>query len=184
MLRAGTAEQWRGSAEVLKDCAELIGATHLAAMNAVQTGDIGNVLVALRYLMIGRVFFFVAGLAIENLVKALLIYRGVVTVGGPTLPAALKGHGITTKLKLLKMTLSPDEAQMVKKFEIAVSWAGRYPVPLDAKRMPAGTGTVTRVQDVADFLTFYNRLDALLQAPAQPPATGNSPDATKETTTS
>lgn len=40
------------------------------------------------------------------------------------------------------LQLSPAEAEIVRRLEIAVRWAGRYPVPLDADEM-LGTGTIT-----------------------------------------
>jgi hypothetical protein len=129
-------------------------------MNLLLSGDFSEF--TRGHLMTGRVFFFMAGLAVENLVKALPVHRGLAKVERPTLPGDLKGHGIQHKLRRLKIVLSPEEAKMVHKFEIAVSWAGRYPVPLDADRMPAGSGTITQVKDVSDFLKLYNRLDVLL----------------------
>src|SRR5439155_22546572 len=128
----------------------LIGNFHLAAMDDMLRGEFS--MAAVRHLMTGRVFFFMAGLAIENLVKGLLLHRGLVKVDSSQLPGPLNGHGINGKLGKLNIALSADETHMVKKYEVAVSWAGRYPVPVDTRRMPAGTGTITQVRDVADFL--------------------------------
>jgi hypothetical protein len=84
-----------------------------------------------------------------------------VRVDGSTLPGELKGHGIRARLRRLKISLSPEEEKLVRRLEIAVSWAGRYPVPLAAAEM-RGTGTITRVVDGDEFSMFYERLNALL----------------------
>src|SRR5436190_2946478 len=113
MLRAGNATQWQSSAQILKDCAQLIGNFHLAAMDDMLRGEFS--MAAVRHLMTGRVFFFMAGLAIENLVKGLLLHRGLVKVDSSQLPGPLKGHGINGKLGKLNIALSADETHMVKK---------------------------------------------------------------------
>jgi hypothetical protein len=111
--------------------------------------------------MTGRVFFLLAGLAIENLVKGLLVQRLSFGSNFTSLPRELKGHGIKERLRRLRINLSPEEEQLVRRFEIAVTWAGRYPVPRDADEMH-GTGTTTRVTDAQEFGAFYDRLESLL----------------------
>ena len=157
-LRANSPAQWRGSAQSLKDCAELVFGAHLAALQAVMGGDIGQHVFS--HLRTGGVFFLLAGLAVENLVKALVIHRGGATVA-TRLPRALKTHGIRALLERLEISLSPEEDKLVSRLETAIAWAGRYPVPLDAGQL-RGAGIITRVTDAQEFSAFYGRLDALL----------------------
>jgi hypothetical protein len=65
------------------------------------------------------------------------------------------------RLRRLRIALSPEEAKLVRRYEIAVSWAGRYPVPLETEKM-LGTGTITKVADGEEFGALYRRLEALL----------------------
>jgi hypothetical protein len=159
VLRAGSSAQWQGAARSLKDCADLVFRVHLAAVQSVMSGGLTQPVVA--HLSTGRVFFLLAGLAIENLVKGLIVQRTHVKINRRSLPRELRGHGIAARLRRLDIKLSSDEEKLVRRLEIAVSWAGRYPVPLDAARM-LGTGTITRVTDAEEFGAFYQRLEALL----------------------
>ena len=138
MLRANSPESWRGSARALKVCADLVFVSHRRAVDAVIGGNVSE---AMRGgIAIGPVFFFLAGLAIENLVKGLLVLHGGVEAHRASLPGELKGHGIWARVARLKISLSPEEAQLVRRLETAVEWAGRYPVPREATE-PLGSDT-------------------------------------------
>jgi hypothetical protein len=157
--RANSLDQWHASARSLKACADLIFGSNLAAMRAAMTGDFGKDV--RTHLFTGHVFFLLAGLAIENLAKGLLVQRGGVKTISTKLAGDLKTHGIRSLLKRLKISLSPEEEKLVNRLEHAIIWAGRYPVPIDAAKM-LGTGTLTRATDGDEFTTFYERLSALL----------------------
>jgi hypothetical protein len=82
-IRAGSPGQWLGSAKDLKTCADLIFAVHLAAVEKLLSGDVKGPVFA--HMSIGRVFFLLAGLAIENLVKGLLVKRASPRLSLPSL---------------------------------------------------------------------------------------------------
>jgi hypothetical protein len=95
-----------------------------------------------------------AGLAIENLAKGLVIRREGLDHG--ELPKGLDKHETLTYLDRGKFKLSADERRLVKRLEEYVVWAGRYPVP---KRrgfnMRRGAGMNLSEQQ---FLKLYERL--------------------------
>jgi hypothetical protein len=106
-----------------------------------------------------------AGLALENLSKALVIRReGLRSTTSGQLPSHLKKHGALAYLKRGGFKLSEQERTLVERADLFVEWAGRYPIPLRVERhgiVAAGTADIRR------FRAFYARLDHSLVSKAQ-----------------
>ncbi|MGF6481656.1 hypothetical protein [Paraburkholderia sp. JPY419] len=68
------------------------------------------------------VYHMLCGLALEVIMKAVLIQRG---------HAIPKTHRLTRLSDLLGLTGSDEEHALLRFYEQAISWAGRYPVPLN-----------------------------------------------------
>jgi HEPN domain len=68
------------------------------------------------------VYHMMCGLALEVIMKAVLVQRG--------LPFP-KTHSLERLVQAIGLTKSKDELEVLKFYEQSVLWAGRYPVPLN-----------------------------------------------------
>ena len=82
-----------------------------------------------------------AGFAIENLVKALLIARNPNAVAARHDRLEQLVHGASARHVSVQLcqeagvSLSLEEEDVVRRLEIFLLWAGRYPVPKDARKL-------------------------------------------------
>lgn len=79
---------------------------------------------------VDEVYMLLAGFAIENLAKAMLVERdpASVTSGGKLNPA-FKNHRLVDLVHATGVTLTEDESYLAERLESFVVWAGRYPTP-------------------------------------------------------
>ncbi|MBI5021419.1 MAG: hypothetical protein HZB59_08290 [Ignavibacteriales bacterium] len=72
------------------------------------------------------------GYAIENYAKAIsVIHHPRVTENGKL--KRLKRHDLLGLISEINFSLSSDEKELLERLEQFVLWAGRYPIPTDAK---------------------------------------------------
>ncbi len=77
------------------------------------------------------------GLALENLLKAIIIDREPTTAAGG-LPRQFRGpsgHNLPSLAKRAGLDLSQEEKDLARRLTAYVEWAGRYPVPTRAEGM-------------------------------------------------
>jgi hypothetical protein len=80
---------------------------------------------------VAEVYMLLAGLAIENLAKAMLVE------GSPT-PVTKKGvlvrrllsHDLVKLFDQTGLTFTADEIDLAERLQVFVQWAGRYPLPV------------------------------------------------------
>jgi hypothetical protein len=101
-----------------------------------------------------HVAMLLAGLAVENLAKGLVIRREGLDRG--ELPKGLDKHETLAYLDRGKFKLTADERRLVKRLEGYVVWAGRYPVP-KRRRFSMGRGA-GMTHSEKQFLKLYERL--------------------------
>jgi hypothetical protein len=107
-------------------------------------------------------FFVIAGLAVENALKAAILRRtirnGAVIDSGL---AALKvlpttDHNLVLLADKAGVALTPGTTRLLERLSIYVKWAGRYPIPKDPKK--AGVPRDTRENDWSDIQQFLARI--------------------------
>lgn len=111
-----------------------------------------------------NVYAMLAGLALENLVRGLIIKTDPTLVGPDKFDAKLTGgaHKLDHLFKMAKVSVSKEEAAFLETCSDCVLWAGRYPVP---KKRHAGKerlefhGTFPKV-----FETLFTRVEAQLNS--------------------
>jgi hypothetical protein len=125
---------------------------------------------ALRHLTgTGQVFLMLAGLAIENLAKALLVHRKLVSVTkGSITRKDLQAHGVETLLGRAGVKLSKEERRLIRRLDKAVEWSGRYPVPLTATTLTTQSEHVSSLTDPEEFTTLFRRLASELPPRGKP----------------
>jgi len=78
------------------------------------------------------VFMFLAGCAIENLVKATLVGRDATLISEAKLAKTLTTHELPTLLELVNITPTPAQASLAGRLTKWIIWAGRYPTPVNS----------------------------------------------------
>jgi hypothetical protein len=103
------------------------------------------------------VAMLLAGLALENLAKGLVIRRE--GLDGAALPKGLSSHETRRYLDRAKVELSAAEQKLVSRLEAYVVWAGRYPVP--KHRLIDMGGRRMGLPGLEKVLKLYDRIDRL-----------------------
>lgn len=107
-------------------------------------------------------FFLLAGLAVENLLKALVVKRmhaenRPVTEGNVLRLEPRGRHSLVALSRSAQITLSPEEREVLARLSTFVQWAGRYPVPI--KKTDTTQSRITRSDDFARIKLFLGRLE-------------------------
>lgn len=110
------------------------------------------------------VYLMLAGLALENLAKAIGVSRKP-ELAEPNSQGKIAnlGHIRRSLFARLEIDLADDEAELVDRLEPFVRWAGRYPTPLSAQEL-AGQRSFVIPCDPAAIDALFARLQAELQA--------------------
>ena len=83
-------------------------------------------------------YMLLAGLAVENAVKGLILSQIEADGHLQRLPKGLKGHDLTKLLEIAGLTLTSHEQVLAYALKEAVAWKGRYPLPLNANVLSKG----------------------------------------------
>jgi hypothetical protein len=90
------------------------------------------------------VFLFLVGLALENLLKGLLLARDPGLAAGGRLAREIgDSHRLSTLFQRASIPLSTEQVKLVDRLSESILWAGRYPVPktedkFQLPRLPSG----------------------------------------------
>lgn len=115
-------------------------------------------------------YMMLAGFAIENLAKGLLIVSNPAKVQpDPAKPDRLfrwdgSGHLLQRLLNESGESLSPAETELVARLETFINWAGRYPVALSAMKMAHAPGEQGPARMSADDVSVFEALHERLRA--------------------
>lgn len=161
VLRASDARLWLSTARQLLTAA--------STLNDSLLGMLGQYEDAWREQKVGalRATLLLAGLAVENGLKALAVSRGVLTPSSGVL--SLKGPFVNHDLSRIAADLDVFQDQssvaLLGRLTIAVQWAAKYPVPTRDTKMPSDGAALTMVPtDVAAASELINRIEHWLQA--------------------
>ena len=102
-----------------------------------------------------------AGLAVENLLKALIVKRmhaeNRPVTEGNVLRLERGRHSLVALSRSAQITLSSEEREVLARLSTFVQWAGRYPVPI--KKKATTQSRITRSDDFAHIKIFLGRLE-------------------------
>ena len=106
-------------------------------------------------------FFLLAGLAVENLLKAIIVKRmhaeNRPVTEGNVLRLERGRHSLIALSRSAQITLSSEEREVLARLSTFVPWAGRYPVPI--KKTDTTQSRITRSDDFARIKIFLSRLE-------------------------
>jgi hypothetical protein len=124
-------------------------------------------------------YLWLAGLALENLMKGLCIARNPALVGGGQIENWGKaGHDLNALARKADLTLSDQEKEILGRLAEYVRWAGKYPLPYSASQSvphPLGAPEFDELvrwdnTDPARIEALFERLRRLLQESKRSPS--------------
>jgi hypothetical protein len=107
-------------------------------------------------------FFLLAGLAIENQLKGVIVQREIAEGRAPLNSHDVlslfpkKQHDLVRLAERAKVEIGPY-GKMLARLSCFVQWAGRYPIP--KKEIEARFDRTTRETDLEDIEAFFARVD-------------------------
>jgi hypothetical protein len=100
-----------------------------------------------------------SGLALENLLKAIIVSRDGASFSDDRLPKELDDHNLGRPLSRSRVDLSDFERHLAERLHHAVMWSGRYPIPKSPTQMK---GVLVAVWDMKrNFAALFRRLRRL-----------------------
>lgn len=154
---------WRKQAKELDLAAMLIWAAMRRDFEALSGKHVGSTvsLSDVPYVNLGGVFWLNAGLALENLLKAIIIHQEPDSVVNGTVARSLRTHNLTALARRAAITLDPIDAFFLWVGTESVTWAGRYP----CANAPGKTGPpVFSESDVLGYRCLFDRLEKKVPA--------------------
>jgi len=111
-------------------------------------------------------FFVLAGGAVENALKALLLKQAleggrIVRTEDDLIDVVRKSHNLIALAKRAGLELSEGEARLLGRLATYVVWAGRYPFPVQAPTAPDLDKHQTRDHDWREITAFIKKLETL-----------------------
>jgi hypothetical protein len=130
-IRDAMPDNWLSYAEELEEAAELIWNSCNKLMsidgNTTKNGKIS----LKKSSPHARTYILLAGLALENALKAIIITNAPSLISSGKLDKSLKSHKLDTLVKMIKVVeLTDAENRVVKICQDAIPYWGRYPIPL------------------------------------------------------
>lgn len=113
-----------------------------------------TLIVPLEKSELGRVYRMLAGMALEALLKALLVAQVAEDQRTTVFPDRLKTHNLRVLCDRLKINLTDDQRMCIENLTDHIVWTGRYPVPLE----PAKFGSYTHWQEEELVEALFRRL--------------------------
>jgi hypothetical protein len=111
---------------------------------------------------LGGVFWLNAGLALENLLKGIVIQDDPSSVVSGVIAKRLRTHNLVKLAKFASVPLDVQDAFYLYTAMRCVTWAGRYPSSIDANETKP---PVFSEADVTRYKHLFNRLSNLFANP-------------------
>lgn len=73
---------------------------------------------------LSKIYMYLAGIAFENLLKCIILHQHPDKLNEIT-----KGHNLTNLFELANIIITNKDKDFIKRLEVYVIWAGRYPHP-------------------------------------------------------
>jgi len=151
--------EWAGCADELKHAADLL---HKQARDGL-IGWIDHAGHIQSKSHVSRAYILLAGFALENVLKGLIVLANPQYVSSGELDPRLKSHKLIDLSRQVKgVVLSPAEEHLCAIAQEATPYWGRYPVPVKAEELKEEQFLRTGFHET--FLGLYYRLRHLLES--------------------
>jgi len=125
---------WLDYAEELGEAAETLWANSGNVLVIEDNTQLNGLLTKKRSTAHSRSYILLASLALENVLKGLIIARNAKLISSGYLDKALQSHKLLDLVKRVdNLLLSKDERQILQVCQEAIPYWGRYPIPLKYK---------------------------------------------------
>ena len=157
-VRDASPSNWLNLSEELRDAAEELWKASSAQMRLdAVVNERKEIISSDTRIGFSRPYLLLAGFAIENVLKGLLIVSDPSLVVNGVLDRSIKGHNLVSLLsKLPSISASPEELQFCKIASDAIPYWGRYPIPLDSNSVLPETAVTEPLRKA--FLCLCDRL--------------------------
>lgn len=162
-VRDASPANWLEYGEELHDSAELLWRHESEGLRVeVQLhGDEKRIVDSRRTSEISRSYMLLAGFALENVIKGLLVAADSRHVNTGALSGDLKSHDLNVLAsKLSAITLSLEERNFCLAASKAIPYWGRYPIPLNSHELMPSVAVTEDVRRV--FIGLFQRLASKL----------------------
>lgn len=104
-----------------------------------------------------KIYMYLAGIVFENLLKCVILQQD-----SDRLNEITKGHNLTKLFELAKIDISNEDKKFIKRLEIYVIWAGRYPHPKVKSNKGHEKGRVEfSDNDIVNINSWIKKLNAM-----------------------
>lgn len=131
-VRDAMSGSWLEYAEELRDSSEILWNQHENAMRVEWEQSLNDKGTIKKVSLISRTYILLAGFAIENLVKGILVLQDPSHINNGKLSRKLKSHNLIKLISNIDdLALDPAEYEICKRMQEAIPYWGRYPIPLE-----------------------------------------------------
>jgi hypothetical protein len=163
-VEARLPQRWLENARRLRVVADSIGPLFARDMIEAEKRPADQRIVDdLKYSDVGPVYLMLVGLAIESLVKGILVHRDPRSVVEGKLSCQLLHHDLPVLFGAAQIRLDPAEKRFVTRLKEAIMWYGRYPVPTKAQRRKRKPEVFVSASDPDLFDALYERIEVDLR---------------------
>jgi len=156
-IRDGLPVEWLCLADELQAAAELLWARAEEGLRVEAAPRLDGQVEVKKIASVSRPYILLAGFALENLIKGLLVAADSSLLRTGRVAGQLKSHRLLDLVRGLPgLTLSADEVAFCKLAQEAIPYWGRYPIPLTSQGLlPESALTPERR---ATYLSLHQRL--------------------------
>lgn len=152
----GSPTSWLSVGEELMDAAEIIWEYNNGIQRSETIHTDEEILEQRMISSISRPYFLLAGFAIENVLKGIIVYDDPTTINTGKLKY-IKTHKITQLInEITVIELDAKELELFKNIEEAIPYWGRYPIPLKSSGMTPDIGITSERRKL--IKNMYKRL--------------------------
>lgn len=156
-IRDAMPENWQNLADELRSAAEILWHKHESSLRIEVVQSESAVLNALTVSAISRPYLLLAGFAIENLIKGMLVAGDPSLINKGSMDKMLKTHKLVKLAELLPiLSLDEDERHFCEVAESAIPYWGRYPIPLEFNGVMPEVRLTPALR--AAFLKLFSRI--------------------------
>jgi hypothetical protein len=161
-VRDGCPASWLEYGEELRDAAEILWVQEKNGLKIDATLNARHELLNDRTVSsISKSYMLLAGFALENVIKGLLIACEPTYITSGSLGNELKTHDITElATRIAGIELSKNERSLCKSVSAAIPYWGRYPIPLRKTRLMPSIAVTKGLR--MTFLRLFDRLASCL----------------------
>jgi hypothetical protein len=152
---------WLSKADQLLEASKIIEAKIKKDFDSVRHLDITEKAEKLPFGLL-EIQFFLVGFAVENLLKAKWVKknrRGLKNeiLAVSKLPKDIHNHNLLPLAEKIGLKLNDDESELLNRLSEYVKWAGRYPVPPQAKDLKPRLLSGSDLQKLNKLVSVLNR---------------------------